>query len=151
MFTSAQEYWLICALAAQWYHVSHEPWKIPWNHRSSWISLQGIPSILKTKKSQTIIWGQMELVVWSIVYGVCRLDLFFKGKQASKQAEVSSVSSRLRIWQQKYGIKWRAPAGYGRKEREKQRNNRASMELISPRVSGVGLRWSGEWRQVRSA
>lgn len=152
MFISAQAYWLICALAAQCYHVAHEPWKVPWNHRSSWISLQGIPCIFKTKKRVR----QLSEDRWSLQYEVycmeyvCRLDLFLKGKQANKQAEVSSVSFRPRIWQEKYGIKCRVPAGSSKK-REKQRNKRVSVDLVSCRVFGVGLRCSREGRPVRSA
>lgn len=113
---------------------------------------RGFPVYLRLKKVR-----QLSEDRWSLQYEVycmvcvCRLDCSLRAsKQTNKQAEVSSVSFRPRIWQEKYGIKCRVPAGSSKK-REKQRNKRISVELVSRRVFGVGLRWSREGRPLHSA
>lgn len=111
MFTCAWAYWLICVLTAQGCHVSQEPWKIPWNHGSSWISLQGIPCIHKTKGQKIICrWVEFVVCMRYVVYWVWRLNLFLNKKKEQR--------SNRSWWQD--GIKCRLHVSYRSKEREKQ-------------------------------
>lgn len=67
--------------------------------------------------------------------------MFLKGKQTNK---LRLVQSPLGQEFDSKCMRYRVPAGYRLTKREKQRNKRASVALVSHRAFGVGLRQGGE-------